>query len=79
MKNTVCDEARIDWRLAQCVDTGVKVSLADGVTPALEFMLNCGVPRQVAIRVLSGPRFGRNAPCSLPATGAALPFYKSSW
>jgi hypothetical protein len=38
----------------------VKVSLADGVTPALEFMLKCGVPRAIAMRVLSGPRFGRH-------------------
>lgn len=78
MENTVCDEARIDWRTAQCVDRGVKVSMADGVTPALEFMLKCGVPRQVAVRVLAGPRFGRHAHCSLAATDASLRFYKSS-
>ncbi|WP_338770270.1 hypothetical protein [Massilia sp. METH4] len=62
MEYTVCDEARTNWRMAQCVETGVRVSLADGVTPALEFMLRCGVPREVAMRVLSGPRFGRHAP-----------------
>jgi hypothetical protein len=61
MENTVYDEARSDSRMAQCVDTGVKVSMADGVTPALEFMLRCGVPRDVAMRVLSGPPFARHA------------------
>jgi hypothetical protein len=60
MKNDHLAEARANWRLAQCVETGVKVSLADGVTPALEFMLKCGVPRAIAMRVLSGPRFGRH-------------------
>lgn len=59
MINTDCAEARADSRTARCVDTGVRLSMADGVTPALEFMLKCGVPRQVAMRVLSGPRFGR--------------------
>jgi len=83
MKDTVCDEARADWRTARCVDTGVKVSLADGVTPALEFMLKCGVPRDVAMRVLAGPRFGRHAHGKLPAAaadlvGVAPQLYKSS-
>lgn len=61
MESTVYDEARSDWRMAQCVDTGLRVSMADGVTPALEFMLKCGVPREVAMRVLSGPPFARHA------------------
>ena len=60
MNDTVYDEARADWRMARCVDTGVKLSLADGVTPALEFMQKCGVPREVAMRVLGAPRFGRH-------------------
>ncbi|GGX88610.1 hypothetical protein GJV26_10655 [Massilia dura] len=60
MKNEHFAEARADSRMAQCVDTGVKVSMADGVTPALEFMLKSGVPREVAMRVLSGPRFIRH-------------------
>ena len=61
MKTEHIVEARGNWRLARCVDTGVKLSMADGVTPALEFMLKCGVPREVAMRVLSGPLFGRHA------------------
>ncbi len=60
MTNLDMDEARADWHMAQSVDKGVKVSLADGVTRALEFMLKRGVPRQVAMRVLSGPRFVRH-------------------
>lgn len=78
MDDTVYDEARADWRTAQCVDTGVKVSLADGVTPALEFMLKCGVPRGVAMRVLAGPRFGRPARSRLPAAGPVPELYRSS-
>ena len=54
------DHVRADWKTAQCVETGVQVSLADGVTEALEFMLESGVPRQVAVRVLSAPRFIRH-------------------
>lgn len=71
MDDTVYDEARADWRMARCVETGVKVSMADGVTPALEFMLECGVPRDVAMRVLAGPRFGRHAPREQPARQAS--------
>jgi hypothetical protein len=54
------EHVRADWRTAQCVDKGVRLSLADGITRALEFMLQRGVPRDVAMRVLSGPRFIRH-------------------
>lgn len=60
MKNEHLAEARADILMARCVDTGLKVSMADGVTPALEFMLKCGVPREVAMRVLTGPPFSRH-------------------
>ncbi|QBE63265.1 hypothetical protein [Pseudoduganella lutea] len=71
MNDTVYDEARANWRMAQCVDTGVKLSLADGVTPALEFMQECGVPREIAMRVLGAPCFGRHpAPTNAHAEAA---------
>lgn len=72
MKNEHLAEARADMRMARCVEKGVKVSMADGVTPALEFMLECGVPRQVAMRVLSGPLFGRHVNDTGPAGGQSV-------
>jgi hypothetical protein len=60
MDNHPIDEPRADWRTACCVATGVRLSRADGITQALEFMVRSGVPREVAMRVLSGPRFARD-------------------
>ncbi|QGZ40950.1 hypothetical protein IP92_03746 [Pseudoduganella flava] len=60
MDKQLNDEPRADWRMACCVATGVRLSRADGVTQALEFMVRSGVPRDIAVRVLSGPRFARD-------------------
>jgi len=69
--NVVFDEERADWRLAHCVVTGMRLSLADGITQALDFMVRSGVPRQVAMRVLSGPRFVRQRDRDYLHTGLA--------
>ncbi|TWI69511.1 hypothetical protein IP91_00580 [Pseudoduganella lurida] len=48
-------EHRADGRTAAEVEQGVQLSFDEGVTSALEYMLTHGVPRPIAMRVLSSP------------------------
>ena len=52
-------EARTDTITAGQVDEGLKLCARYGVHPALLFMEQVGVPRQVALRVLCSPQHFR--------------------
>lgn len=53
------NDARTDLTTANQVDEGLKLSSRYGIHPALLFMEQVGVPRQVALRVLCSPEHFR--------------------
>lgn len=53
------NDARTDFVTAGQVDEGLKLCARYGVHPALLFMEQVGVPRQVALRVLCSPELFR--------------------
>jgi len=53
------NDARTDLTTASQVDEGLKLSARYGIHPALLFMEQVGVPRQVALRVLCSPQHFR--------------------
>jgi hypothetical protein len=53
------NDARSDLVTAGRVDEGLKLCARYGVHPALLFMEQVGVPRQVALRVLCSPEHFR--------------------
>lgn len=53
------NDARNDLVTARQVDEGLKLCARYGVHPALLFMEQVGVPRQVALRVLCSPEHFR--------------------
>ena len=54
----ICVERRVDGP-EDAVDQGVVIAATDGVGPALEHMVDNGVERATALRVLAGPEFHR--------------------
>lgn len=52
--------SRADATTAARVDDALKIVEADGIHPALEYMQQAGVPRDIALRVLCAPHFHRN-------------------
>jgi hypothetical protein len=52
--------SRADVTTAAHVDDALKIVEADGIHPALEFMVEVGVPRDIALRVLCAPNFHRH-------------------
>lgn len=53
------NDARTDFVTAGQVDEGLKLCTRYGIHPALLFMEQVGVPRQVALRVLCSPEHFR--------------------
>jgi hypothetical protein len=51
-------ERRKDGPTAE-IDEAVILSSVDGVGPAIDYMSDIGVPRDTALRVLSGPQYHR--------------------
>jgi hypothetical protein len=51
-------ERRKDGPAAE-IDEAVILSSVDGVGPAIDYMSDLGVPRDTALRVLSGPQYHR--------------------
>lgn len=51
-------ERRKDGPAAQ-IDEAVVLSSVEGVGPAIDYMSDVGVPRDTALRVLSGPQYHR--------------------
>lgn len=43
------------------VEEALKIARLEGIGPALDFMQQAGVERQVAVRVLTGPGFRRKS------------------
>ena len=52
-------DPRANAYLAARVDDALKMLRTEGLSPALEFMQLIGVPRKVALRVLSSPTHQR--------------------
>ncbi|HEX8604068.1 MAG TPA: hypothetical protein VF774_15585 [Pseudoduganella sp.] len=52
--------SRADTTTAARVEDALKMVEADGIHPALEFMQQAGVPREIALRVLCAPQFHRH-------------------
>ena len=55
MSGSAQSDPRANAYLAARVDDALKMLRTDGMSPALEFMQLVGVPRTVALRVLSSP------------------------
>ena len=53
------NDARTDVQMARQVDEGLKLCARYGLHPALLFMEQVGIPRQVALRVLCSPQHFR--------------------
>jgi hypothetical protein len=51
---------RTDTFHAACIETALVIARTDGVGSALDHMLNCGVPKLTALRVLSSPAHVRH-------------------
>ncbi len=52
--------SRADETMAARVEHALKMVEANGIDPALEFMREGGVPREIALRVLCAPQFHRH-------------------
>lgn len=52
-------DPRSNTVLTEHIDRALSLARHDGVGPALDFMLRAGVPRTVALRVLSAPGLQR--------------------
>jgi hypothetical protein len=52
-------EPRNNTVLTEHIDRALNLARRDGIGPALDFMLHAGVPRPVALRVLSAPELQR--------------------
>ncbi|TWI67324.1 hypothetical protein IP91_01437 [Pseudoduganella lurida] len=52
--------SRADAAMAARVEDALKIVEADGIHPALEYMEEAGVPRDIALRVLCAPNFHRH-------------------
>jgi hypothetical protein len=52
--------SRADATTAARVEDALKIVREDGIHPALEFMQQAGIPREVALRVLCAPQFHRH-------------------
>lgn len=55
------NDARSDLSTAGRVEQGLAVCARHGLDPALTYMEQAGVPREVALRVLCSPRYYRQA------------------
>lgn len=44
---------------AEAIDEAVVLASVDGVGPAMDYMADSGVPHEIAVRVLAGPRYHR--------------------
>ncbi|OON63601.1 hypothetical protein B0920_09635 [Massilia sp. KIM] len=55
------NDARSDVSTAGRVEQGLAVCARHGLDPALTYMEQAGVPRDVALRVLCSPRYYRQA------------------
>jgi len=51
---------RTDTFHAACIENALMIVRTDGIGLALEHMLNCGVPKLTALRVLSSPAHVRH-------------------
>lgn len=53
--------SRADEQTAARVEDALKIVQQGGIHPALEFMQEAGIPREVALRVLCAPQFQRHS------------------
>lgn len=49
------NDPRMDRATAQLVDAGLHICTQHGLNPALEFLVQAGVPKPIALRVLCSP------------------------
>jgi hypothetical protein len=53
------NDARADLRTARDVDRGLGICAKQGLSPALQFLEQAGVPRSVVLRVFCSPQYFR--------------------